>query len=79
VDLVTLRISNPKEGVINMVAAKGEQRAVLVLPDVGLSEEQIDSVKADFQNNLVGSLERAGGRMANRIIVVVVVVVAAQA
>lgn len=47
-------------------------RAVLVLPDVGLSERQMDEMKEEFQNHLVGSLR---SRLAREDIIVVVVVV----
>lgn len=58
--------------------AKGsvERKAVLVLPDFGLSEEQLDSVKTDFSNNLIGSLRNAGFQRDDVVVVVVVVVVA---
>jgi hypothetical protein len=48
-------------------------RAVLVLPDVGLSERQLDEVKEEFQNHLVGTLRSRLSR--DDIIIVVVVVV----
>lgn len=50
-----------------------QRKAVLVMPDIGLSEEQLNSVKSDFENSLVGSLERAG--MARPVVVIVVVIV----
>jgi hypothetical protein len=57
-----------------------ERKAVLVLPDIGLEEQEVEALKGRFENNLVDSL---GGReaLARRavVVVVVVVVVAAEA
>jgi hypothetical protein len=60
-----------------MAQGPRQRKAVLVMPDVGLSEESIQSIKSDFENNLVGNLERAGMRR-DEVVVVVVVVVAAE-
>ena len=50
-----------------------ERKAVLVMPDVGLSEDDLNNMKHDFENSLVGSLERVG--MARPVVVIVVIVV----
>lgn len=55
-----------------MATGRG-RKAVLVLPDVGLDEKQLDRLKGDFQNNLVSTLKNAGAR--DEVVVVVVVVV----
>lgn len=55
------------------MAAKKRHKAVLVLPDIGLSESHLERVKGEFQNHLVASLTRAGA--ADDIIVIIVVVV----
>lgn len=61
-----------------MAKGPSERKAVLVLPDVGLSEEQIQSLKEEFSNSLVASLRKAGLRVENFIIIVVVVVILAE-
>ncbi|MEU7524426.1 hypothetical protein AB0A74_01680 [Saccharothrix sp. NPDC042600] len=60
------------------MAENGPKRrqAVLVMPDVGLSEDDIESLKSNFENNLVGSLQKAGAR--DDVVIVVVIVVVAQ-
>jgi hypothetical protein len=63
-------------GEIAVAAKQNERQAVLVLPDVGLSEAQLESLKQDFQNSLVASLQKGGAR--DDIIIVVVIVVLAQ-
>jgi hypothetical protein len=55
-----------------MATGRG-RKAVLVLPDVGLDEKQLERVKGDFQNNLVSTLRTAGAR--DEVVVVVIVVV----
>jgi hypothetical protein len=51
-----------------------ERRVVVTIPDMGLSEDQIQALKAKFQNQVIESL---GGQaaLARRPVVVVVVVV----
>ena len=53
------------------------RRAVLVLPDLGLSEEECDRCREEFQNSLVGTLKNFGVDLQAVVVVVVVVVVAA--
>ena len=57
-----------------MTKPGNEKRAVLVLPDVGLPEDRMDALKEDFQNNIVGTLQRVGMRPDVVVVVVVVVV-----
>lgn len=51
------------------------EKAVLILPDVGLEEASLDKLKDEFQNTVAGTLQRLGSRMADTVVVVVVVVV----
>jgi hypothetical protein len=51
---------------------KKEHKAVLVLPDMGLSESEVDDLKGRFENQIIESM---GGRQARPDVVVVVVVV----
>ena len=53
--------------------AEREQRAVLVLPDLGVEEARIQKLQGQFQNAIAGTLERA--ELLRAVIVVVVVVV----
>jgi hypothetical protein len=52
--------------------ATTEHKAVLVLPDVGLNDKQIASVKEEFRNSLVSSLNRAG---ATHVVIVIEIVI----
>lgn len=56
-----------------MATAK-QRRAVLVLPDVGLSETQVEKLKDEFQSNLVGTIRRAGQTADVEVVVVVQIV-----
>ena len=38
----------------------GHRKAVLVMPNVGLSEEKLRSLTHEFQNHIVGTLKNAG-------------------
>lgn len=38
------------------MAKSRERRAVLVLPDIGLDERQMEKLKEEFQSNLVSTL-----------------------
>jgi hypothetical protein len=55
------------------MAAGRERRAVLVLPDIGLSESQLEHLKGEFQNNLVSTLKRGGVKDDVSVVVVVTV------
>lgn len=57
-----------------MATGSKERRAVLVLPDVGLPQDRVDALKSEFQNSLVGTLQRAAARQEVVVVVVVVVV-----
>jgi hypothetical protein len=50
------------------------EKAILILPDVGLNEDELEKVKGQFQNNIAETLKRAGSRLADVVVVVVVVV-----
>ena len=50
------------------------EKAVLILPDVGLEEDALDKLKDEFQNTVAGSLKRLGSKVADTVVVVVVVV-----
>jgi hypothetical protein len=50
------------------------EKAILILPDVGLNEDELEKVKSQFQNNIAETLKRAGSRLADVVVVVVVVV-----
>ena len=50
------------------------EKAVLILPDVGLKEKALEKLKDDFQNTVAGSLKRLGSAVADTVVVVVVVV-----
>jgi hypothetical protein len=52
-----------------------EHRAVLVLPDLGLDESQIETLKTQFHNNVIESMGGADAVAARPVVVVVVVVV----
>lgn len=54
------------------------RKAVLVMPDVGLSEEDCEKCRDEFQNSLVGTLRRVGVDVQSVVVVVVVVVVFAE-
>lgn len=56
---------------------KREHKAVLVLPDLGMSESEIEGMKARFENQIVDSL--GANRDPDIVVVVVVVVVFAAA
>ena len=47
------------------------QRAVLALPEVGLPEECLAALEAEFHNDLVGTLHRAGALSGEVVIMVV--------
>ncbi|OEJ21825.1 hypothetical protein AR457_41110 [Streptomyces agglomeratus] len=57
---------------------KREQKAVLVLPDVGLSESEIETLKEKFHNNVVESMGGPDALKARDVVIVVVVVVMEQ-
>ena len=50
------------------------ERAVLILPDVGLEEDALDKLKGEFQNHIAGTLKSLGSKAASTVVVVVVVV-----
>jgi hypothetical protein len=50
------------------------ERAILILPDVGLDEDALEKLKDEFQNTVTGSLRRLGSKAAEATVVVVVVV-----
>lgn len=50
------------------------EKAILILPDVGLNEDDLEKVKGQFQNSIAETLKRAGSRLADVVVVVVVVV-----
>ena len=47
------------------------EKAILILPDVGLNEDELEKVKSQFQNNIAETLKRAGSRLADVVVVVV--------
>jgi hypothetical protein len=51
------------------------KKAVLVLPDVGIPEESLESFKEEFQSSVVGTIRRNALRPDDVVVVVVVVVV----
>ncbi len=53
---------------------KREVKAVLTLPDLGLKEHEVESLKTRFHNSLVESM-RAGETGDDVVVVVVVVVI----
>jgi hypothetical protein len=59
-----------------MANAPQQHEVVVQIPDLGLNEKQIQSLKETFQNEIVSSL---GGKSAvtNRIVVVVIRVIKA--
>jgi len=61
------------------VSRKGQKpevrQAVLVLPDMGIPEENIEVIKEEFQNSMVSTLRKNALR-PDVVVVVVVVVVA---
>ncbi len=63
--------------------ASHRHRAVLVLPDIGVPEEKVQGLTHEFQNNIVGTLRKAGARVGEDesvvIIIVVVIIVAEEA
>ena len=50
-----------------------ERKAVLVLPDMGLSDEQIDNLKDAFKNTVVDTLKSSGIASPDAVVVVVVI------
>jgi hypothetical protein len=58
-----------------MSQQKREQKAVLVLPDIGLSESEIETLKGRFQNQIVESMGGEAAVNARAVVIVVVVVV----
>jgi len=44
-------------------------KALLVLPDVGLSDEQVQGLTEEFRNQIVGTLKKAGARIVEAPIV----------
>ncbi|WP_175546751.1 hypothetical protein [Natronohydrobacter thiooxidans] len=56
------------------MAEDRSKKAVLVLPDMGLSEEQIDGLKGEFQNNIADTIRRAASASNVSVIVTVVIV-----
>ena len=56
-------------------AGQVEHKAVLTLPDMGLSKSQINTLKKRFKNELVTSLGGAEAVAARRIVIVIVVII----
>jgi hypothetical protein len=55
------------------MAQARKHKAVLVLPDIGLDEQQIEKMKEEFQNSLVSTIKRAGGRDDVTVVVTVTI------
>ena len=52
-----------------------EKKVVLTLPDIGLKQTEINSLKKRFKNELMTSMGGESALAARRIIIVVVVVI----
>lgn len=61
------KMADKKDGTGN------ERKAVLVLPDMGLSDEQIDNLKDAFKNTVVDTLKSSGIASPDAVVVVVVI------
>jgi len=57
------------------MAASRQHKAVLVLPDVGLNDKQVNTLKEEFSNHLVSSIKRAGGLTGEIVVIIEIVVV----
>lgn len=52
-----------------------EQKAVLVLPNLGLSESEIETLKDKFRNNVIESMGGPDALKSRDVVIVVVVVI----
>jgi hypothetical protein len=50
------------------------KKAVLVLPDMGLTEEQVDGLKDEFQNQIADTIRRSASASNVSVTVTVVIV-----
>jgi hypothetical protein len=61
------------------VAEQGDQHEVVVqIPDIGLSKEQLSSLKESFKNQIVSTMGHKSGAAARIVVVVIRVVRASQ-
>jgi hypothetical protein len=56
-------------------AGQTEKKVVLTLPNLGLKEHEVESLKTKFHNTIVESLGGHQAMAARRIVIVIVVVI----